>query len=1311
MDEMRYNKSDEKKLIKRYYEEAIQSFNRGRISKTVYEGTTGLLGSPEERERGKREINSASVKPRAEAPRENRVEEKAEETKERTAKTQPPTSGEEAVFVVPKKLEQLAKRIEKAESIDKLRKEIIKEGKAIEISEELRKKGMNLGEFWAYVKGEEIKGEVEAEPTKEELEEIFKGEIMSAEEFEKEEGKKLFRDIREHGGLKTPQGMEEEMSDIPIDIKRKDGFTPDEMIQELNEIGYNFESGDDLIEAIKKVRTMPSRYKPAKTTIEKRIEEMKFLARKMPKKTKTKIEQKIDKIESLIQTYSPILKPKGLAEKVGKVYKGIERAKEGEKIGSIPRLETILRAIERGQESAAKALTKKEKKQILDEVKNIKEEIISYAKERLNPEDRKALLATIKNATTPKHLDKAKKFIEKLKARAEKRQAIRDFRKHIKKLNLEKMRPEYRRKIEEILADIDIANTSAKKLNKLASTKRYLEQHPDNIIPQEVLDQLEVLDKKPLKKMTAEEIRLIDDSIRHLVHLEKLKNSLIFGKTLRNMERMVNEAVEHIRRKPSKVPEDEISTVAKVKKVGPIGWFRLKSLNMDTITYELDYTPKEYGLDEIVKEVVNNEIDEKTIIGELIYRGISKGVREQLKFEQETEDFFNKRMKEAGIKDVSTWSKLITPEDKKIKEKLHIQKELDLQKIKLPSGKTITLTKAERVSLMLHLRHPDNLKHLLKGGFSFYDKKFIIHKLSLEDYQAIANSATPEEKKMVEIVNEYLNDFAKKRGNEVSMDLNGFELLKIKENYFPIRTNSVDIKRDRLKLKANLTPETLGNFTQQTLEGMGIFKERKHTSEALILEDVFEVIARHRKQLGAYIGLAKPLRNAKALVYNKQFRMQVSLRYGETYWKELANYINDIEQRSHNTDELDRLALHLINKLDPAILGFNPWIMMKQIPSYLYEAIEMDLKYMKPLKVLGPETIEEMKKYSPELRDRLQGRVTRELGEVANVGEIRRMFTGKVPFSNKILAGIRNFDKKVIARIWEDVKREVKGKYPELKGDQYWEVVARRVEQIVNRSQPTFHPKDRSAIGRSRSPFVRVLTKYTTQRNKILNMIERERIRYNRSRKTLKDKMRFIRAMFILIFVSSLLIEGINESRRIVFRKKPSSIWRFALNTIGNALSYVYFVGDSFQSLVSKIDKGTYAGWDYSNIVAEFVDTAINAIAETTRAIEQAMTHEKYKAGSKKGEEKWKTSAKKAIEAAGDVLGGLTGIPFRTTRKMIESGYEWTTGKPLEWKKKEEKKPQPLLLPKSHRKKLYPTPRSRKKSLYPKRRKLPALTF
>lgn len=73
MGEMRYNKGDEEKLIKKYYKKTIQIFNKGGISKDVYEGTTGLLDSGEERVRAEHRISSASVKPRAEAPRKNLV--------------------------------------------------------------------------------------------------------------------------------------------------------------------------------------------------------------------------------------------------------------------------------------------------------------------------------------------------------------------------------------------------------------------------------------------------------------------------------------------------------------------------------------------------------------------------------------------------------------------------------------------------------------------------------------------------------------------------------------------------------------------------------------------------------------------------------------------------------------------------------------------------------------------------------------------------------------------------------------------------------------------------------------------------------------------------------------------------------------------------------------------------------------------------------------------------------------------------------------------------------------------------------------
>lgn len=93
LNKVRYNKGDEGKLIGRYYEQAIQNFNKGRISKAVFEGTAGLLGSPEERQRGEHRISSASAKPRTEAPRENLVEQ------QKAISKQPPALSEKAVFM------------------------------------------------------------------------------------------------------------------------------------------------------------------------------------------------------------------------------------------------------------------------------------------------------------------------------------------------------------------------------------------------------------------------------------------------------------------------------------------------------------------------------------------------------------------------------------------------------------------------------------------------------------------------------------------------------------------------------------------------------------------------------------------------------------------------------------------------------------------------------------------------------------------------------------------------------------------------------------------------------------------------------------------------------------------------------------------------------------------------------------------------------------------------------------------------------------------------------------------------------------
>jgi len=336
-----------------------------------------------------------------------------------------------------------------------------------------------------------------------------------------------------------------------------------------------------------------------------------------------------------------------------------------------------------------------------------------------------------------------------------------------------------------------------------------------------------------------------------------------------------------------------------------------------------------------------------------------------------------------------------------------------------------------------------------------------------------------------------------------------------------------------------------------------------------------------------------------------------------------------------------------------AILGLHIFVGFKQPVSYLVASTEIDAKYLS--KGAAQKTpVEEIRKYSPQLRQRFDGHITRELGEISNVGKTRQFFLHKSPINSNLLANIRYMDGLTIGKIWNAAKLEVKDKYPGLSGEEYMQKVTERAEEIIRRTQPTWHPKDRSLIGRSESLFVRLMTKYTSQRNKNRIILKRITERYNRSGKTAKDKIIWAKNISKVLIMSALMITAIDELRNKAYGRKSRSAWEYAVDTIGTALGTFYFVGDLFSSLISKVKMGTYAGWDTGNIVVNYVDTVVDAIAETTRTIGQLESKEKYKSGTKKGEEKWKTTAMKALDKVASSLLIMKGIPYDNVRRLIE---------------------------------------------------------
>ena len=844
-------------------------------------------------------------------------------------------------------------------------------------------------------------------------------------------------------------------------------------------------------------------------------------------------------------------------------------------------------------------------------------------------------MSTMASIQTQKGLDEAIERVDEMAVRIERGDAVKELRAAIKDVDLKKVRPEYRDALEPIISAVDPVKRMERTLKRLRNLAEFVEKEPDNQVPQKVLNELKILSRRPIIELSKEEVESITDTIKHLVRLNELKNRLIIRGKLREADEIRVEATDNLKTRPSAKPDVSTGLDAFEKEAEP---GRAKRL----------FTVDAYNA-ELKSEILDGK--ESGVIEEVVYDGIDKGVSKQLEFEHAAEDYFKDKLK--GI-DVSAWSNSFQTKTKNV----------DRVEVSLPSNRKIAMSKGERISFYLDSLNENNKRHLLTGGFSFPQTKGRIIKIDEADLEAIVESMTPEEVTVAKAIHGYFNTVQKDKINEVSVFLNGHDIAR-EPNYFPIRTHSLDRFKDEL-IKT-------GNYSQRTLEGMGMFKERQNVNNALILDDAFIAIYKSMKQVASYYGLAVPLRSAKMLLNDNQFQITARNTGANHYVQSLKAYLKRIEDNSTDIENVDRLTQDLINKLDIAILGLNPWVMAKQPVSLILASTEMDLKYITKASaslMTGAE-FNEMRKWSPQLRDRLDGNVTRELGEIAQVGGPRKFFTGKVAISSKFMEGIRRFDQAAVGRIWRAVKLEISEAQPDLKGDAYMEAVAERAWKVIRRTQPTFHIKDRSPIGMSRNVLVRISTKYTSQRNKNYMIVRRAYERYNRSAKTAKDKGALAGTISLITLVTPLMLLGIDELRDITYgRNKKKTLFQQGIKLIKMNLSSIYFLGDIFDSIASKVDRGTYAGYDVSNPLSSTINELTDTISEGVSSIEFAVSGEKYKAGKKKGEEKWKNSISRFGIGVIEMIGKLKGIPVHTARRLVGAGLKMA-GPPEDEEKKE----------------------------------------
>lgn len=411
-------------------------------------------------------------------------------------------------------------------------------------------------------------------------------------------------------------------------------------------------------------------------------------------------------------------------------------------------------------------------------------------------------------------------------------------------------------------------------------------------------------------------------------------------------------------------------------------------------------------------------------------------------------------------------------------------------------GNPVMITRAQMLSIYMHLQSKDNRRHLIYGGMTApeqklyskgktseaYNKGSIVHGIGVDldaisakldgdielsederislkkQYKQIVRKAetrwdsvadnieksmTDYEKKWIEKADYFFNTFCRDNLNETTLELYGFKKARV-QKYFPIHADKdyLDVAPEGLKMDA-------------TLENMGFLKSRTGFSKnPVYLEDMTRVIQRQLDSVSRFCGMAIPLRNFKKVYsatyggYAESVRKTIEKNYGAHGVEYIEKLITDLEGGGKGQSTVaDKIFNGLRGNTAAAVLTLNLPVTVGQAASYPTAAAEMDWPSLAKAFFRGGRNNwvfsaadrELIAEYTPLLWYRNQGNSTTELGDIQS----RSTWYG----SNKTVSKIKHFgldwiqsmDTATVGRLWYAAQYYVNSHNPELKAglDEY----------------------------------------------------------------------------------------------------------------------------------------------------------------------------------------------------------------------------------------------------------------------------------
>lgn len=675
---------------------------------------------------------------------------------------------------------------------------------------------------------------------------------------------------------------------------------------------------------------------------------------------------------------------------------------------------------------------------------------------------------------------------------------------------------EQRAAIQKVIGNIDLVARSItpdgiENLQELAlSYRQAMEAMGENFIrDKDVEDRLARLDKKRIDNMDdMDEVRQLAQDITAVATQIRNRNQMLA--TVRR--ETVSEMAENVRKEVK---------AAKGSNAGKARDFVLMQTDAKRFFLELGGWKEDGATAELLHGLERGE--EKRRLYEMRAQGLFNGF---------LADKANKKWVESATGKDAQWITVDTPRGASV-----------IKDGTASAINELTMTPMMRVSLIMHSKNEDNLRHIAEGGMrvpnrALYKKGNIseayargdVVTLTPQAVRDIVRGATAQEIQFAAILSKYFDGQAKNAINEVSMIMDGYEKAMVK-NYFPIESDRAFTVQDNDQVRNDISLTGLGFLKQRTGKG----------ANPVLLQDASQTFQRSVESVSKYYGLALPIRDLNAVMNSTYYENAGKVRLSQTdkllgrdrskegggairtqsaesvrnviagkWGKSSINYIEklvgDLQRSGKDMDAFSGFFGWLRGQYASAAISFNPSSMLKQWGSYATAMAYLspgDLAAGLLRGMKGKVSTDTLGQYSSVYWYRNQGNATQELHDLTT----NEALVTKLPLGYNWAQAMDSF---ITRRLMLACERNVSrttgltpGTSEEINSgtDAYWTKVATLFNKVVLDTQSNSSILERAAVARANPNNIsRFMTMFRADAFQSFNLLREGQGKYQSAR-------------------------------------------------------------------------------------------------------------------------------------------------------------------------------------------------------------------